>query len=239
MPHRRSVSLALILVLALTGCYSHIGVRPTELPKLNGAFTATSRSGNTQVTASTVRDVEADDGRAVRIGGDFDLIVTLKGGRRVVFDSPVIAELDGSALVLRGGNQAETRVELGDVQRTEVTQPNRTMFLLGAIAGGIGGALLLILILPGAKSGGVPAEPRFGHDVVPLRRERRMERREGQQDLPPHRDPLDLLGRQQEAHLPAGKAETSARSWMLQAALMVVVTTTPRLRSRAARLASA
>ena len=174
LPARRAMSwtLAVLLPVGLAsaaGCYNRYDVVPTELVKLSNTqsatvsgvtgstFVSTGRHsgymaptyGSAQVV-SQVKLVRADGG-VVQVRGDAGVEVRAKG-RRVAFSSPVMAELQGNSLVVRGGNGGEA-FPLRDIQRATVVEfaPGKTMLAGTGIA--VGSLLLLGLIVVAVGGG--------------------------------------------------------------------------------------
>lgn len=142
---------ALVFVLAavvVSGCYTHTSIKPTELPKLNGAsVVGLGRQGNTNVYAVSVAHVEAPDGRLEEITGEFDAVITERQRGRVDFDHPVQSQIEGNALSVRGGNRAETEFNLNDVTEAEVVQLNGWTAVWAGLGGAaLGGIIGLIMI---------------------------------------------------------------------------------------------
>jgi hypothetical protein len=143
---RMPISIALLLAFGAvtTGCYKEIGIRPSELPKLNGGFvgTATEAQGKNVVVAS-VSHVEGEDGRMFEVEGEHDVIVTLKDGRKVRFNHPTSVAHDDGAYTFRGGNRPPEVFGEQEIQRTDVTQVDRTKSLLIVLPACVIGALLI------------------------------------------------------------------------------------------------
>ncbi len=175
-PTRRALSWSLAVVLPVTlatasglsGCYNRYDVVPTELVKLGNAQSAivTGVTGSTYVhtgrhsgyvtptygTAKVVSEVKLvrADGGVIQVRGDAD--VEMRSGQRYVrFRSPVMAEIQGENLIVRGGNGGEA-FPLRDIQRATVVEfaPGKTMLATMGIT--MGSVLVLGLIIAGAAA---------------------------------------------------------------------------------------
>jgi hypothetical protein len=118
----------LLLVPLLGACHQWIVIQPTELPKLNGSnlitagdLSATSRTGDAEEL--TVPRVLTPAGRLVEIDGGFNARVVAVGPPKV-FNRPVVAEVDGSDLLIRGEHQRFSTYSLRDVRSVAVSQPD-------------------------------------------------------------------------------------------------------------------
>jgi hypothetical protein len=130
-----------------SGCYDWELIKPTELPKLNGSFsTPIGRAGNATVVAVRVADVEREDGTLTQIKGNFDLKVTRENDDVVEFEHPVLAEIDGDDLVVRGGNRAKTHIPLVEIKHSEVSQLD---------VGGTTAAAVICSVVGGLVLGGI------------------------------------------------------------------------------------
>jgi hypothetical protein len=145
----RLVTALLACSLLTTGCYSHVPIRPGELPKLNGAFQDTqSAGGNTTLVIRSVRQVEGEDGKMVELKGEHDVILTLKDGSKTTYDHPVAVSEEAGVLTIRSANHPEAQVPLDGIKRVEVTNYDRltsTLVMVGAALGG--GFLVGLLVL--------------------------------------------------------------------------------------------
>lgn len=150
----RCTSVLLVLSLLLGGCYSWTAIKPTELPKLNGASTSTSHNMGRQVTLITAAQVEAPDGHLVEIQGESDTRMTTTGQPPVTFKHPVLASVDDQALTIRSSNYRKLTVPLDKIQSVEVSQLERGQttaaimiptVLIGAVA-------ILVILSSGSSS---------------------------------------------------------------------------------------
>jgi hypothetical protein len=148
----RQVSTLLILTILSSGCYTWTAIKPTELPKLNGAQTATSQPTGSQVELVSVAQVETPDGRLAQIRGESDARIQLKGSTPILFEHPIISSVENEDLTIRSGNRAKTSIPLGNIQSLEVSQLNRNQTALaGTVLGLVGSALLGFLIISAIK----------------------------------------------------------------------------------------
>lgn len=150
MPSPRVRRWALPLVLAssvlLQGCHAHTPIRPTELPKLNGSFGDTQRGAGAVLTTRTVTHVQGEDGRMVELKGEYDVVMTLKDGRKVEFEHPVLSAVEGQKLRIRSGNRPEASVLVDDISHIEIVNFDgvATSVVGGLILGA--GALVALLV---------------------------------------------------------------------------------------------
>ena len=143
----RQVSTLLILTTLSGGCYTWTAIKPTELPKLNGAPTATTQKTGRQVELVSVAQVETPDGRLAEIQGKSDARIQLTGSTPMLFEHPILASIENEELTIRSGNRAKTSIPLGNIQHLEVSQLNRNQTALaGTVFGLVGSALLGFLI---------------------------------------------------------------------------------------------
>ncbi len=147
---RKTLAVLLSALVLNTGCYSAQQVKPAEIPKLNGSFAQpVAQVGNTTVIAVSVARLERPDGTLTEIKGQpKSVIVTLHSGEEIEFDSPVLADAEEEALVLRSENRAKTRILFGDIAKAEVNayDPGKSMALMLGLGGGtilVGTAILL------------------------------------------------------------------------------------------------
>jgi hypothetical protein len=146
--------LAAGAALALGGCYTTVQVKPTELPKL-GRSPATIEVGSSvghtgsqayvSVSSRDIRYLEAPDGRVNVVRGNPDLIIETPRGQ-FTFKHPVLADLEGPNLRLRGANRGTSLFPVADVRSARVTShdPGRTA---AAIIGVNAGVLLAIVLV--------------------------------------------------------------------------------------------
>ena len=150
-PHARTSRLVPLLVacsLLTTGCYSHVPIRPSELPKLNGDFATAQAVGvNTTLHTFSVAQVQGEDGRMVELKGEHDVIITLKNGTTTKYGHPVSVSEEGGAFVIRSANQAEVRVPLDDIQRVEVTNYNGIATTFIAVGVGVVASLVVFAVV--------------------------------------------------------------------------------------------
>jgi hypothetical protein len=148
----RQVSAFLILTILFGGCYTWTAIKPTELPKLNGAQTATSQQTGRQVQLFSVVQVETPDGRLADIQGESDARIQLKGSPPILFEHPILSSIENEELTIRSGNRAKTSMPLGNIQHLEVSQLNRNQTALaGTVFGLVTSALLTFLIISATK----------------------------------------------------------------------------------------
>ena len=121
----RQVATLLILTLLSGGCYSWTTIKPTELPKLNGAQTTRSNQMGRQVVLISAAQVEAPDGRLVEIQGESDARIHLPGSAPLLFEHPIIASVDNTGLTIKSANRAKTTIPLDKIQSVEVSQFER------------------------------------------------------------------------------------------------------------------
>ena len=81
----RQLASLLILTMLSGGCYSWTAIKPTELPKLNGAQTTTSHQMGRQVILISAAQVETPDGRLVEIQGESDAKIQVPGAVPLLF----------------------------------------------------------------------------------------------------------------------------------------------------------
>ena len=148
----RLVAALLILTMFFGGCYTWTAIKPTELPKLNGAQTASSPQTDRRVELVSVAQVETPDGRLTEIQGESDARIQLKGFTPILFEHPILSSVENEGLAIRSGNRAKTTIPLGSIQSLEVSQLNRNQTALaGTVLGLVGGALLGFLIISAIK----------------------------------------------------------------------------------------
>lgn len=120
----RSSPVVLTCLALGAACYNTRQVRPAELAKLQGV-----RIEGTATTSGTVVAVEESagkrhlitpDGRTIEVDAGASAIVTDSRGRKFQFEHPVLAEVDGRHLIVRGANRPELRIPLEQVARAEV-----------------------------------------------------------------------------------------------------------------------
>jgi hypothetical protein len=126
----------LVLLAPLLGaCHQWIVIQPAELPKLNGSHRGTTTGDADESTAPRVL---TPAGRLVEInGGFYARVVTV--GQPKLFKPPVVAEVDGSELLIRGEHQRFATYALRDVKSVAVSQrdPTGTLALiLGIVVAG-------------------------------------------------------------------------------------------------------
>jgi hypothetical protein len=148
----RQVAALLILTMFCGGCYTWTTIKPTELPKLNGAQTASSHQTDRRVELVSVAQVETPDGRLAEIQGESDARIQLKGFTPILFEHPILSSVESEVLTIRSGNRAKTTIPLGNIQSLEVSQLNRNKTALaGTVLGLVGSALLGFLIISAIK----------------------------------------------------------------------------------------
>ena len=141
-------TIALIAAPILLGCHTWVAIKPSELPRLNGSTEqVVSRSANSRVVAITTTPVERPDGRLVEIRGNYDVRIE-SGGRSQEVGSPVLAELEGDHLIVRGSNMPRSRIPLSNIDNLEVSQFQRarTVLLTTGIAM-VGAAIVTAVVL--------------------------------------------------------------------------------------------
>ncbi|MBU1410681.1 hypothetical protein KKD52_09255 [Myxococcota bacterium] len=127
----------LMAALLISACYKHVEVKPTELAKLNHAYSVqtgtTSRTTSTTIngrtTYSTSHDpvyshsdipMEKPDGRIVSIKGKPDAIRITARGQVRVFEKPFIVEPVDDGVILKSANWAATSYPYADITKSEV-----------------------------------------------------------------------------------------------------------------------
>jgi hypothetical protein len=142
----RQVATLLILSLLSGGCYSWTAIKPTELPKLNGAQTTRSNQMGRQVVLISAAQVEAPDGRLVEIQGETDAKVHLPGSPPLLFQHPIISSVETEGLTIKSANRAKTTIPLDRIQAVEVSQFERGQTTAAVMVASTVGALLLVLV---------------------------------------------------------------------------------------------
>jgi hypothetical protein len=131
--------LAIIMAaLILSSCYNHVAVKPTELAKLNHAYSVqtgtrartTTSTHNGRTTYHTSHDpvyahseipMEKPDGRVVSLVGKPDAIrITARGGRQRLFEKPFIVEPIEEGVIIKSANWAATSYPYADITKAEV-----------------------------------------------------------------------------------------------------------------------
>jgi hypothetical protein len=149
-------SWAAIALVVLSGCYSWVPVRPTELPLLNdmhNEVVGQTVGPNGQVTPilrNNSRTLHRPDGRTVSIGDEPSVrIHTTRGTLR--FDRPVDSSLQpGQLLSIAGSNRAQVTIPLQEIELAEASRPDRTKTMLAITLPAAGASVLssiLILLL--------------------------------------------------------------------------------------------
>ena len=140
--------VALVTSLSLlAGCYSYnyTAIKPTELPKLNGATygQVVDGPGRGQAVAVSVHQVETPEGRLVEINGTFDVVIDTAQGEWT-FEHPIGAAVEDDTLLVKSSNQSPARIPLSQINSVVIKQPDSsTNGILGAfltlvIAGAVG-----------------------------------------------------------------------------------------------------
>lgn len=137
----------LLSAAVISGCYSHTSIKPTELPKLNGAGADLHSAGSSDVYVVSRGHVEAPDGRIVEIDGKFDAVVTTTNGAESDFEYPVIASANEAALTVAGSNRAPTDFQLGQIRDVSIEQWSKwnIAWVLPTILVVTGGGLILTM----------------------------------------------------------------------------------------------
>lgn len=150
----RCASAFLVLTLLLGGCYSWTAIKPTELPKLNGASTSTTQSMGRQITLITVAQVEAPDGHLVEIQGESDTRMKTTGRPPVTFKHPVLASVEEQDLTIRSSNYGKFTIPLNKVETVEVSQFERgkTMAAIMVPSILIGAVAILVILSSGSSA---------------------------------------------------------------------------------------
>jgi len=148
MMHKFSRPVALLVLssfsLLSTGCYEHIGIRPSELPKMNGAFvTSQSTGSNSVLVTQSVVHVEKEDGRIEEIKGEYDIIVTNSVGNKFKFQHPIIVESLPDGYLIKGANRSPETFKVREIKKVEVVRPGGVGFTIGYVLGPV---LVLALI---------------------------------------------------------------------------------------------
>ena len=152
-----ATAIVAIAVVGTAGCLRWVEIKPTELPKLNGAYAQNvggvpTPAGTQMVVEGTVAHVEQPDGTLVDISGRFHADVTTARAGSLRFKYPVSSMLRNDVLVIEGGNRAQTAIPLGDVTSVQVSRPSPGRTTL-AIVLGVGGGLLLLVLLANLVQG--------------------------------------------------------------------------------------
>jgi hypothetical protein len=142
----RQLASLLILTMLSGGCYSWTAIKPTELPKLNGAQTTTSHQMGRQVILISAAQVETPDGRLVEIRGESDAKIQVPGAVPLLFEHPIISSVENASLTVKSANRAMTTIPLDRIQRVEVSQFERGQTTAAVMVASTVGALLLILV---------------------------------------------------------------------------------------------
>src|SRR5687768_3570788 len=94
-----------LLFLLLPACFNRYAIKPTELPKLNGAGAAVvGQAGNAVLIQESYRQVEQLDGTLLEVTGPFDAYVQNGAPEPVHFKHPVSSEIDANLLKMKAGN---------------------------------------------------------------------------------------------------------------------------------------
>lgn len=153
----RCTSVLLALILLLGGCYSWTAIKPTELPKLNGASTTTTHTMGRQVTLISVAQVEAPDGRLVEIQGESDTRMKGTGQPPITFKHPVLASVDDESLTVRSSNYRKFTIPLNKIESVEVSQFERSKTMAAiTVPTVLIGAIAILVILSSAPSSSSP-----------------------------------------------------------------------------------
>jgi hypothetical protein len=121
--------------LLLPACYSSVVVKPTELPKLgqppgsidvqsSGTMLGPDHDFSTGAASSAIRFLERPDGRVAEIRGDSTVMLATPRGT-YTFEYPVLADVEGPNLRLRGSNRGSTTVPLADITTATVKSYDR------------------------------------------------------------------------------------------------------------------
>ena len=141
----RPVSQLLLVSLLFSGCYSWSAIKPTELPKLNGASNSLNNTSGGTVRIITVAHLEAPDGRLVQIKGESDARISTGGALPISFTHPVRASVEGQDLIVQSANNPRTQIPLAQVKSVEVSQYDTVKSTLAMILLSSAGAALIIL----------------------------------------------------------------------------------------------
>ena len=138
----RAIATFSILTMVLGGCYSWTTIKPTELPKLNGAQTTRANQMGRQVVLISAAQVETPDGRLVEIQGESDAKIHLPGATPLLFQHPIISSVENEGLTVKSANRAKTTIPLNKIQRVEVSQLERgqttaAVMVLSTLAAGL------------------------------------------------------------------------------------------------------
>jgi hypothetical protein len=152
-----ATAIVAIAVVGTAGCLRWEEIKPTELPKLNGAYAQNvgavpTAAGTQMVVEGAVAHVERPDGTQVEISGRFHADVTTAHAGSFRFKYPVSSVLQNDVLVIEGGNRGQTPIPLGDVTSVQVSRPSPGRTTL-AIVLGVGGGLALLLFLANLVQG--------------------------------------------------------------------------------------
>lgn len=125
-------ALVLAAVFLGTGCYAHNHILPTELPRLNGMSSTSTRRGNVMVVTQTVQDVTRTDGTIVQIQGEFSATVVPRDRSQpsVEFSHPVRSSVDDLNLTVAGGNRAATNFPLDQIDYVDISTPDNGLNIL-------------------------------------------------------------------------------------------------------------
>ena len=138
----------LIPCLVLSGCFSWVAVKPTELTKLNNMTVGVVKRGPSagRAVAVSVSKLERADGRLIEVKGKPYIRITANG-RTYDFKPPISVDQQGTAFTIRSGNRAATTFHLSQIQKVEVRDGLSAAFwAVYGIVLGIG--LILAIVLP-------------------------------------------------------------------------------------------
>jgi hypothetical protein len=120
-PRRILPLFALPVLLAQTGCYDWVAIRPADLPLLNGDVQATSEPGQGTAVAGAPT-VHRLNGTLLEVHGRHDVRVKV-GGQTYLFTAPVHATRSGEAIEVEGGNRPATRIWMPAIDSVEILNP--------------------------------------------------------------------------------------------------------------------
>ena len=142
---------AIVLAIALAGCYTTVDIRADQIPKLSFARTSAVGPSVTTVNPSgpglityqgysrSRVEMLAPDGSTVVVKGDADLDIDTRDGRHYHFEHPIDARLEGETLVIEADDRTG-RIALDQVARARVRSLSygKTIGLATALSVGVG-----------------------------------------------------------------------------------------------------
>lgn len=121
-------SLALFVLfsvsIAVSGCYRHIPVNPTEITKLNTPSKDSTKDEGTKDRARQNVILEQPNGEAYEVSRTSDVVVVTKDRNSVRFEHPTCAEIDDKSLVIDSKNHGEKSFDREEVASVQVRHPD-------------------------------------------------------------------------------------------------------------------